>query len=264
MIHLGMPRLQLFELEDLPWFPAGIRDLGTDYIHFVERRLGLHRPMLPLLRDALRDSATDRVVDLCSGGGGPVQALARDLAAAGVGVRFTLTDRFPNLGAFRAAAAAGGGAIDFVADPVDARAVPPGLSGLRTVCNAFHHFAPADATAILQAASEAGQPIAVFEIPDRRWRALLPFLFTPLYLWLLTPFLRPFRWRRLLWTYLVPVVPLYCWWDGIVSTFRAYRADELLRMAGTVGGNHRWRAGTTPLGRLPGRVTWLIGVPARP
>lgn len=261
---MWMPRLQLFELEDLPWFPRAIRDLGTDYIHFVEQRFRLHAPMLPLLQQALRASGERRIVDLCSGGGGPLPALVRDLVAAGVPVRCTLTDRFPNLAAFDHLAAASGGAIDCVREPVDARAVPAELPGLRTVCNAFHHFAPTDARAILQAAAAAAQPIAVFEIPDRRWRALVPFLFTPLWLWLATPFLRPFRWRRLLWTYVVPLVPLYCWWDGIVSTFRAYRADELLRMATATRGDHEWRSGTVALGALPGRVTWLVGCPRRP
>jgi hypothetical protein len=31
-------RLQLFELEDLPWFPDTIRDLSTDYLHFMQMR----------------------------------------------------------------------------------------------------------------------------------------------------------------------------------------------------------------------------------
>lgn len=35
---MPLPRLQLFELEDLTWFPHTIRDLATDYLHFMETR----------------------------------------------------------------------------------------------------------------------------------------------------------------------------------------------------------------------------------
>ena len=39
---------------------------------------------------------------------------------------------------------------------------------------------------------------------------------------LVTPLIRPFTLSRILWTYLLPLVPLTCWWDGIVSQLRAY------------------------------------------
>src|SRR5260370_26412420 len=97
---MPLPRLQLFELEDLPWFPPAIRDLATDYLHLIERRFDLHKPAVTLLRRALEQSSLARVVDLCSGGGGPVLAVYEDLLADGVAVQFTLTDKYPNLTAF--------------------------------------------------------------------------------------------------------------------------------------------------------------------
>ena len=55
-------------------------------------------------------------------------------------------------------------------------------------------------------------------------------LLTPFAVWLMTPFMRPFRWSRLLLTYPLPLVPLTCLWDGIVSQLRAYTADELVEL----------------------------------
>ena len=46
---MSIPRLHLFELEDQPWFPAAIRDLATDYLHFMETTFAMHRPVVPLL-----------------------------------------------------------------------------------------------------------------------------------------------------------------------------------------------------------------------
>jgi len=259
-----LPRLQLFELEDQSWFPAVVRDLATDYLHFMEARFELHRPIAPLLAAALRESKTDHVIDLCSGGAGPVPALRKAMAANGLPVRLMLTDRYPNVPAFEGAAAHSPGGIDFVLEAVDVRAVPAGLVGFRTLFNSFHHFRPADAVAVLRDAAKNGQPIGIFEIPDRRLPMLFPFLFlTPFLVLLVTPFIRPFRWRRLLWTYVVPLVPLTCWWDGVVSTFRAYTPMELERLAAGVGAKgYRWRAGRVPIGSVPGRLTFLVGCPA--
>jgi hypothetical protein len=141
--------------------------------------------------------------------------------------------------------------------------VPSELTGFRTLFNAFHHFRPADAVAVLRDAAEAGQPIGVFEIPDRSPRTLIPMLvLTPLMVALTTPFIRPFRWARLLWTYLMPLVPLTCWWDGIVSQLRAYTAAELEALAREVRvDGYTWRAGHVPIGSTPGRLTYLIGQP---
>ena len=92
-----MRRLHLIELEDLPWWPAAIRDFATDYLGFLESRFGLHTVMVLLLADAIRRTRSQRIIDLCSGSGGPVEAIVRELRANGLTIAATLTDRFPNL-----------------------------------------------------------------------------------------------------------------------------------------------------------------------
>lgn len=229
---MRLPRLHLIELEDLPWFPALIRDLATDYLHFVETKMQLHAPVVPLLAEALTRTGERDIVDLCSGGGGPWLLLHRDLAATGVDASVTLTDRYPNADAFAALGSHVGDSLRFEPEPVDARHVPARLTGFRTMFNAFHHFTPKDAAAILRDAAQAGQPIGVFELPDRAMRMLLPMVFlTPLIVWLVTPAIRPFRWERLVFTYLLPAVPFVCWFDGIVSQLRAYSPEELQAMS---------------------------------
>ena len=82
----------------------------------------------------------------------------------------------------------------------------------------------------------------------------------PLFVWLATPFMRPFRWDRLLWTYPLPLVPFTCLWDGIVSQLRAYTPQELEQM-GAAAGRMRWNAGQVPIAKGRGRLTYRIGVP---
>jgi len=68
-----LPRLHLFELEDQSWFLTTIRDLATDYIHFLETKLALHAPVVPLISEELRFTGAAPVVNLCSGGGEAMQ-----------------------------------------------------------------------------------------------------------------------------------------------------------------------------------------------
>jgi len=254
-----MRRFHLFELEDQPWFPAVVRDLATDYLHFIQHAVKLEGALLPLVRTALAEGRTTKIVDLCSGGSGPVPALVERLNAEGMPVTATLTDLYPNVAAFEAISGASRGAIGFEPRSVDARAVPPALAGLRTIFNGFHHLKPADARAVLHAAAAARQPVAIFEVSERSLRTL-PVLLTPLFVWLVTPFMRPFLWRRLLFTYPIPLVPLTCLWDGIVSQLRAYTVDELQGLA-QGSAPMRWEAGQVPIAKGRGRLTFLVGIP---
>jgi hypothetical protein len=260
---MGIPRLHLFELEDQAWCPGVVRDLATDYLRFIERLARLHLHALPVLSRAIDEADVERVIDLCSGGAGPVPELVRELRKDGVDVHFTLTDLYPNVAAFAEARRQSDGHIDFVDTPVDARQVPAELEGLRTFFNSFHHFAPKDALAILVDAAESRQPIAVFEIPQRSIVVALPLLLTPLIIWATTPFIRPWSWQRIVFTYLIPAVPLICVWDGVVSQLRAYHPEELKALADQTGtSDFVWEAGTHRAPSVPGRLTYLLGRPA--
>jgi hypothetical protein len=68
-------RLHLFELEDQSWFPSLIRDAGSSYLAFVARVAGHAEAFAPKLAEALNRSGEDRIVDLCSGGSGPLPGI---------------------------------------------------------------------------------------------------------------------------------------------------------------------------------------------
>ena len=257
---MSLPRLQMFELEDLSWFPKTIRDLATDYLYFMETRFALHKPVVPLMRHLLEKSGAAHVIDLCSGGGGPVPAIYEALVTEGISVPFTLTDKYPNLSAFRRLSSVHPAGIFHIADSVDATNVPRDLVGLRTMFNSFHHFAPASARSVLECAVEARQPIGIFEIPERAPATIVPLFFTPLFVAIATPFIRPFRWRRLLWTYVFPLVPLTCWWDGLVSQLRAYTVAEMLELTRGLS-DYDWTAARVQIGGTPGHLTYLLGIP---
>ncbi len=259
-----MRRIQLFELEDLPWFPRPVRDAGTDFLRFMLDLGDSYAPAAPLLAEALRRSGSSRIIDLCAGGGGPWRRMLAALAAQGSCPQVLLTDMYPNPGAVAGlpAEALRTGRIAYHTAPVDAMAVPAGLEGLRTLFSAFHHFSPEQGRALLRDAVRRGAPIAIFEATQRTAASALSILPAPLFVLLATPFIRPFRWSRLLLTYLVPAVPLMVLWDGLVSCLRSYSAGELRALVEGLpeAAAYDWQIGQVR-GRGPLPVTYAIGVP---
>lgn len=170
---------------------------------------------------------------------------------------------YPNLGAFRCCSALHPAGIFYTADSVDATKVPRDMEGLRTMFNAFHHFAPGPARAVLECAVEARQLIGIFEIPERALATMFPLPFTPLFVAMATPFIRPFRWRRLLWTYVLPLVPLTCWWNGLVSQWRAYTVAEMMELTRGLN-NYEWTADRIRIRGTFGHLTYLLGAPKAP
>ena len=265
-----MRRRQLIEIEDQSWCPAAVRDGLTDYLQFITDRTEPYAPAARLLAEVLRVDPDDGasqlqvpVVDLGSGGGGPWRRLVMRLRDAGVPVRVRLTDLHPNVAAFDRIARETEGAVRGETRAVSADAVPEDIAGFRTIFTAFHHFPPPLARRVLADAVARGQGIAVFESTTRSALCLLVMLLVPHVVWLVTPFIRPFRWSRLLLTYLLPVIPTVAFVDGVVSCLRTYTADELRGLAESVDGadGYEWTVGHAGGGPIP--MTYLLGVPVR-
>jgi len=259
-----MKRFHLFEIHDQEWCPRAIRDAETDYLQFVIAKMKGYAPAVPVLTAALQRTATRQVLDLCSGAGGPWFWLQPVLAERGLDVSVCLTDKYPNpeaLGSSNDLNLAHQ-AIRYFPEPVDVTGVPDELAGFRTLFSAFHHFRPEQARAILGDAVRKHQGIAVFEGTYHSALAMFLMLLVPLMVFLMTPFIRPFRWSRLFWTYLIPVVPLVSLFDGLVSCLRTYSVAELRELVeGLEAENYQWEIGELKSKANPIPVTYLIGVP---
>jgi hypothetical protein len=255
-------RVHLFEFHELAWFPAEWRDLLTDFLSFYAALFRPYACVAPLLAEALEREGTARVVDLCSGAGRPLLSLVPALRRSGFrDLEVILTDKYPNLEALESAGGFGA-KVTYLKAPIDAADVPMDLKGFRTLFTSFHHFRPEVARAILVNAVDSDEGVGIFEYTERNWLIWgLPTLLTPLFVWLCTPFMRPFRWRRLLWTYLVPIVPIVALWDGFVSNLRTYSVGELNALVEQVADDRcQWKIGTARSIGLS-RVTYAIGSP---
>ena len=260
-----MRRLHLFEIHDQDWCPRIIRDAETDYLQFVIAKTKPYAAMVPILATALQRTGARQVLDLCSGAGGPWQGLHPILAAKGLNVSVRLTDKYPNAGALGQLNRLANQSIHYHAQAVDATRVPEELPGFRTMFSAFHHFRPEEARAVLADAVRKRQGIGVFEGTYNSVWGWLVMLLVPVMVLLTTPFIRPFRWSRLLWTYLIPVVPLVSLFDGLVSSLRTYSVPELRELTEMLGAkNFQWEIGEVKCTAGPIPITYLIGVPVGP
>jgi hypothetical protein len=248
----------------MPWFPASWRAYTTDMNLFFASQFNVFGPLVPQLKRVLKNLDCRSVIDLGSGSSGPLPLVQRRLETEEqYPITITLTDRFPNIQALRGVAAASPGKVRCVETPVDAMDVPSELAGFRTMFVAFHHFAPDAARRVLADAAHKQVGIGVFEYTERSVAWFIALLFLPLYAWLTVPFMRPWSWERLLWTYLLPLPILFTIWDGLVSCLRTYSPAELQQLARSIEcQDYSWEIGKIrSFGAC--RITYLFGYPAK-
>lgn len=256
-------RLHLFEFEDQSWFPNVIRVGGTDYLRYLLITTEVYKPCIKLLNEVLSQTGETKIVDLCSGGGGYIEEVRCELKNISTEkIAFTLTDKFPNIEAYKHLQNESNGEIGFDTRSIDAANVPGDLKGVRTMFSAIHHFQPKQVSSILQNAVDNKVPIAIFDGGDKSIFAIIGILIIhPIAFLLFTPFFKPFKLSRLLFTYVIPLIPLYTIWDGCVSILRLYKPKELLKIANSIRpGTYKWTAGKTRI-RFGLHASYLIGVP---
>jgi hypothetical protein len=256
-------RNYLFEFEDLAWFPGIIRESMTDYLRYLITKLDFYLPIVPLIIEGMNNTGSNMIIDLCSGGGGAIEQIQNDLKQmSDKEIKIILTDKYPNTSAFEFLSAKAVGAILFHDTSVDAADVPLSLKGFRTIFSGFHHFGNSFAKAVLKNAVDARSGIGIFDGGNKNILAILAILFVhPIVFFLFTPFFKPFRFSRLFFTYLIPVIPFCTVWDGIVSIIRLYKPNELIQIANQVdNATYSWKAGKIK-SKYGLNVTFLIGYP---
>ena len=253
-----MSRIHLFEFEDQQWLPEFIRNYMTDFLQFLSNKTGMYKGIVPIIEKGLKESGTNQIIDLASGGGGGLIWLNTELKKNHPDFKILLTDYFPNISAFEYTKQQANN-FDYIKTPVDARNVPENLTGLRTQFLSFHHFKPNDARQILQNAVDSHSAIAIFEVQERSFPSIMAMIFSPISVLLTTPFIRPFKIGRIFFTYFIPIVPLLVLWDGIISSLRTYSVEEMNELIGRLNNKEtfNWEVGKVKSG--PGKILYLLG-----
>ncbi len=210
------------ELEDQQWFPNSLRAYQTDLLGAFARFLRLYDPAKALLKRKTRTVQT--LVDLASGSGVPAL-----LATNVMGISIKLCDKFPEEKQ-----------VEFMSKHEKSSYIPKSVDVLHddlpiadfyTMFNGLHHFSPIEIEVILQKAKSQNTSIYFFEpiAPGLLvyLKVALATLILPVFL---VPFIKPFRWDRLFFTYLFPIGSLATFWDGMISVSKSYSLTHLDQM----------------------------------
>ncbi|OJJ68288.1 hypothetical protein ASPBRDRAFT_185220 [Aspergillus brasiliensis CBS 101740] len=273
-----LPRLHLFEISDQSWCP----DWAVEYLQLcLTYSWNLRIPLLnkpspaavacDVILQNLPDPSSFTLVDLCSGAGGPTATFEKLLnghlhALGRPPAQFLLTDLNPRPHAW-AALSKGHDNIAYIPESTDAtqcsRLVPRDRKECRMFNLSFHHFDDPLAVPMLRSAIETADAIIIIELATRDLPSMLilPFLFLLPFQYCLLHFRKsPLH---LLFTYVVPLVPLLLLFDGLVSMMRCRTPDELrdLVRRTDAAGLEDWefRSGRSDV-IYPASVHWFMGV----
>lgn len=256
-------RVHLFEFEDFSWFPDVIRTGGTDFLRYLLISSELYKPIIPLINQTLIDINETKIIDLCSGGGGYIEQVYNEINKISEHkISITLTDKFPNINAFDFLKNKTNEGINYIDGSTDATNVPKDLKGFRTMFSAVHHFQPEQIKSILKNAIANRAAVGFFDGGEKSIFAILGLIIMhPIAFLIFTPFFKPFKISRLFFTYVLPLIPIYTVWDGVVSILRMYKPEELRQIAESLEAeNYNWTSGKTK-NRFGIRATYLIGYP---
>lgn len=253
-----MGRIHLFEFEDQEWFPTFLRNYGTDFLQFLSNKTKMYKLIIPIIKKGLKKGKTNQIVDIGSGGGGGLIWLNSELKKDVPDLKIILTDFYPNIPAFKLTKQKANN-FEFIEKPIDARNVPTELKGLRTQFLSLHHFKPTDAKRILQNVIDTNSTIAIFEVQERSFPSIIAMIFSPLSVLLTTPFIRPFKIGRIIFTYIIPIVPLFVLWDGVVSSLRTYSVKEMNELVKNLNKTDKYDWEINKVKSGPSIVLYLLG-----
>lgn len=237
-------RAQLFEFDDQPWLPQSLRRI---YMEILGNNVFRVAPFKARLSADLDGHDVGVIHSLCSGDGQFVFMLYK-LLEKERRIRFILSDLFPISDEYARIKAATNGNIDFVAAPVDATRVQPARGDWLLMAGSLHHLREEQVKAIFERVVANDGVLIMMENHDRSYaQALKLVVILPTYSILAAIFGRPFRWDKLLFGALLPIVPVMILVDGFVSNLRSYRPADLQKLLASLPDARGYSVRATPV-----------------
>lgn len=220
-----MKRIQLFEIEDFPWFPNFLRKYLMQLLYRFHQLLGSAEVAATQIEALFQKSNFSKITDLCSGNGQLAISVFEKLSLPIE--QFTVTDLYPT--SFHNSSDKTSG-LRFQSEPTDALTYRPEAGELITMLAAFHHFSEEETQQILERVMAQNAALMVLEIsandyPKFLWWTAIPI--NMLSSLVLTLFVKKWSLGQFFFTYVIPILPLVFEWDGAVSNARTYGVDDL-------------------------------------
>ncbi|MGB1043191.1 MAG: hypothetical protein ACPGU6_07340 [Tenacibaculum sp.] len=230
-----MKRIQLFEFEDFNWLPSFIRSSITNLLALLLKMLKTKEIASALIKNIKKEHNFTQIVDLGSGSGGVMINVIQEINKNNnTPVNLLLTDLHPNTSVVKNINNLNINNVHYQQEPLNATDFKNAPNGLKTMMNSFHHMPPDSAKKILKTAQENKQPLLIYEmgennIPTLLWWLLLPLsiVIMVVMVFFMTPFVKNLTFKQVLFTYLIPIIPLIYAWDGQASLVRMYTFKDI-------------------------------------
>ncbi len=245
-----MKRIQLFEFEDYQWLPNPIRKGITNLIVVFHKMMGSSEVIASLVKELKQKHDFTQIVDMGSGSGGPMINVIKTLNEQSGGGPFSLllTDLYPNEDIVNLINEQKIPNVSYDPKSLNASNLKDAPKGLKTMVGSFHHMDVPTARKILNSAQDNKEPILIYEVAKNTIPLILWLVYLPLSLVILvvmslimTLFVRPLTISQVVFTYLIPIVPLVYAWDGQASLVRTYTFDDIKELIGQMdNSNYHW------------------------
>ncbi|MFN0187071.1 MAG: hypothetical protein ACKVQV_00060 [Bacteroidia bacterium] len=199
------------ELEDYNWFPSVLRNFQTEFIGYIVVVFDVYDVFVDYLNKL--KLPTLPMKDLCSGSGEPAISIFNKSNCFS---SLSLNDKFPN------SLKRGRCKVFNEIREEDVLEVEFKNGTYYTMFNSFHHFSDEDKLKIAQRIHQSGSVAFFVEILEPTMLCFLKVLFITLFGSLLfTPFVKPFSYSRLFFTYIIPLNLFTVTYDGLVSVMKS-------------------------------------------
>ncbi|MCI4669846.1 MAG: hypothetical protein MRZ79_17050 [Bacteroidia bacterium] len=230
-----MKRINMPQVSQQSWFPAFLRRNIHEFLTWFVHQIKAAKPFMPIVEEGLNHA--DNIIFLDGKSGAGIETLEPFLDSS----------------------------LEVSHDSL----YNPSLSksGLYVSVNSFHQLPMKKAKNLLEGISKSQNPIVVLEgNNDSLWQVVGMTVFVPLTVILTAPMVKPFRWSRIIFTYLLPILPFITFLDGFLALFKLYAPKDLNELTASLPVSderpYYWRSGKLDNGR-GGKIIYLIGYPER-
>jgi hypothetical protein len=243
--------MQMKELEDYDWFPQTLRTYQMQTIGYMVKMMGIYKPIVPLLEHCIQQQKLSQVVDLCSGSGLPSIYIKERFS---IPIPFVLTDKYPQQIPRKEG-------ITYASNSISVLEFTPQSHVLYTMYNAFHHFTDAEQLNILQKCKAHNASICIVEVITPTLQNIIQVIIaSTLIQVLIVPFIKPFSWKRLLFTYIIPINILTVLIDGIITVFKTKTKKQYQRLTQNLNST-TYSIETNAIFNFPNKIIVLTAQP---
>lgn len=225
-----MKRKQITQIINVGWFPKFLKSLIAEFLSWFVVKVNATKPFIPVIEDILNKTNHKRIINIEFNVGAGIET-----------VKPFLKD-------------------DVTVDSIHISNFNTSEKGVYLFVNSFHQLNSEKAKKILQDIVDSGNPVVVVEgNNDSLWQIVGMTVFVPLTVLLTAFFVKPFRISRIIFTYLIPILPIIIVIDGCIALLKLYNPTDLLELTSSLErNNYDWKAGKNDNGR-GGKIMYLIG-----